>query len=72
MLNQAAQGKEQEGEQLFLEVYKRMRKANKHSFFYRVFSKGRLKPGKDFYPMLAIVQVIILLYIFFFYDMMEF
>lgn len=49
-----------------------MRHANKHSFFYRVFSRGRLKPGKDFYPMLAIVQVVILFYIFFFYDMMEF
>lgn len=49
-----------------------MRHANKHSFFYRVFSKGRLKPGKDFYPLLAITQVIILFYIFFFYDMMEF
>jgi hypothetical protein len=53
-------------------VYKKMRHAFKHSFFYRVFSKGRLKPGKDFYPLLASVQVLILFYIFFFYDMMEF
>ena len=30
------------------------------------------KPGKDFYPLLASVQVVILFYIFFFYDMMEF
>ncbi len=47
-----------------------MRTASKHSFFYRVFSKGRLKPGKDLYPLLAIIQVIILFYIFFFYDLM--
>lgn len=49
-----------------------MRHAHKHSFFHRVFSKGRIKPGKDLYPLLAIVQVIILFYIFFFYDQMEF
>ena len=34
-----------------------------------MFSRGRLKPGRDLYPLLAIVQVVILLYIFFFYDM---
>ncbi len=39
---------------------------------YRVFSKSRLKPGKDFYPLMSVIQLIILLYIFFFYDMMEF
>ena len=49
-----------------------MRGRTRHSFVYRVFSKGRLKPGKDLYPMMAIVQVLILFYIFFFYDMMEF
>lgn len=49
-----------------------MRNSDKHSFLYRVFSKGKVKPGKDFYPLLAFVQVLILFYIFFFYDMMEF
>jgi len=72
LLNQASRGKQQEGEEQFINVYKKMRHASKHSFFYRVFSKGRLKPGRDFYPLLAIVQVIILFYIFFFYDQMEF
>ena len=71
-MNQSSRGKRKNAEPQFLEMYKSMRHANKHSFFYRVFSKGRLKPGKDLYPMLAILQVIILLYIFFFYDMMEF
>lgn len=53
-------------------MYSRLRCSTRHSFFHRVFAKGRLKPGKDLYPLLAIVQVVILLYIFFFYDMMEF
>jgi hypothetical protein len=59
-------------EQAFLSIYGFESEAARHSFFHRVFSRGRLKPGKDLYPLLAIVQLIILLYIFFFYDMMEF
>ena len=55
-----------------MNIYKHLKAKNSYSFFHRVFSKGRLKPGKDLYPPLAIIQVIILLYIFFFYDMMEF
>lgn len=53
-------------------MYKILSQPSKHSFFYRVFSKSRLKPGKDFYPLMSAIQLLILLYIFFFYDMMEF
>lgn len=55
-----------------MEIYKNLSQPDKHSFFYRVFSKSRFKAGKDFYPLMSTVQLIILLYIFFFYDMMEF
>lgn len=55
-----------------MDIYKNLAEPQKHSFLYRVFSKSRFKPGKDFYPLMATVQLFILLYIFFFYDMMEF
>lgn len=55
-----------------MEIYTNLSQPNKHSFWYRVFSKARFKAGKDFYPLLSGIQLIILLFIFFFYDMMEF
>ena len=40
-------------------------------FFDRAFSKHNLKPGKDLYPYIAVVQVFIAFYIFFFYDQLK-
>ena len=55
-----------------MENYRSLTQPEKHSFLYRVFSKSRFKPGKDFYPIMSSIQLVILLFIFFFYDMMEF
>ena len=55
-----------------MDTYKNLSQPNKHSFIYRVFSKARFKPGRDFYPLMSGIQLIILLYLFFFYDLMEF
>jgi hypothetical protein len=38
------------------------------TLFYQFFSKHNLKPGKDMYPYICTTQVIIFIYIFFFYD----
>jgi hypothetical protein len=58
-------------EEEFMGIYKNLSEPKKHSFWYRVFSKSRFKPGKDYYPLMSGIQLFILLYIFFFYDMME-
>lgn len=70
-LNKAFNSSELDKEQQFMDVYRNLSEPENHSFLYRVFSKSRFKPGKDFYPLMASIQLIILLYIFFFYDMME-
>ncbi|EAS01458.2 transmembrane protein, putative (macronuclear) [Tetrahymena thermophila SB210] len=43
----------------------------KENFFKRVFSNYNKRSGKDFYPWIALVQVIILLFIFIFYTRMD-
>lgn len=70
-LNKAANGSDMDKEEDFMDIYKNLTEPDNHSFFYRVFSKSRFKPGKDFYPLMASLQLFILMYIFFFYDMME-
>lgn len=71
-MNRGVNGSELDKEQDFMDIYKNLSQPEKHSFLYRVFSKSRFKPGKDFYPLMASIQLFILMYIFFFYDMMEF
>ncbi|KAL4506950.1 hypothetical protein ABPG72_001371 [Tetrahymena utriculariae] len=43
----------------------------KENFFQRVFSNYNKRSGKDFYPWIALIQVIILLFIFIFYTRMD-
>ena len=40
-------------------------------FFFRLLSQRVLKKGKDFYPILAIMQIGIAFYIFLFYEQMK-
>ncbi|EAR86334.2 transmembrane protein, putative (macronuclear) [Tetrahymena thermophila SB210] len=43
----------------------------KTNFFFRLFSKYTKKSGVDLYPSIALIQVILLIYIFLFYNEMQ-
>lgn len=43
----------------------------KENFFIRIFNKYNKRPGRDYYPWIALVQMIILIYIFIFYTRID-